>query len=61
MRKNLPKTLDQLIFGKYTLNLSKFTKNLVNVLKFTKYLVNSYHQKDVKHYVLTNWYQMTFI
>ena len=64
MRKNLPKTLDQLIFGKYTLNLSKFTKNLVNVLKFTKYLVNvpkftkylvnSYHQKDVKHYVLTN-------
>ena len=54
MRTNLPKTLDQLIFGKYTLNLSKFTKYLVNVLKFTKYLVNSYHQKDVKHYVLTN-------
>ena len=54
MRTNLPKTLDQLIFGKSTLNLSKFTKDLVNVLKFTKYLVNSYHQKDVKHYVLTN-------
>jgi len=54
MRRNLPKTLDQLIFGKYILNLIKFTKYLVNVLKFTKYLVNSYHQKDVKHYVLTN-------
>ena len=40
MRKNLPKTLDQLIFCKYTLNLRKFTKYLVNVLKFTKYLVN---------------------
>ena len=36
-----------------------FTKYLVNILKFTKYLVNSYHQRDVKHYVLTNWYQMT--
>ena len=34
MRKNLPKTLDQLIF--------------------CQYLVNSYHQKGVKHYVLTN-------
>ena len=44
MRKKLPKTLDQLIFCKYTLN----------TLKFTKYLVNSYHQKGVKHYVLTN-------
>ena len=54
MRTNLPKTLDQLIFCKCILNLSKFTKYLVNVLKFTKYLVNSYHQKDVKHYVLTN-------
>ena len=54
MRTNLPKTLDQLKFGNYTLTLSKFTKYLVNVLKFTKYLVNSYHQKDVKHYVLTN-------
>ena len=54
MRTNLPKTLDQLIFGKYILNLSKVTKYLVNGLKFTKYLVNSYHQKDVKHYVLTN-------
>ena len=40
MRTNLPKTLDQLIFGKYTLNLSKFTKYLVNVLKFTKYSQN---------------------
>ena len=54
MRKNLPKTLDQLIFCKYTLNVPKFTKHLVEVHKFTKYLVNSYHQKDVKHYVLTN-------
>ena len=54
MRTNLPKTLDQLIFGKYILNLSKVTKYLVNGLKFTKYLVNSYHQKDVKHYILTN-------
>ena len=54
MRTNLPKTLDQLIFGKYTLYLSKFTKYLVNVLKFAKYLVNPYRQKDVKHYVLTN-------
>ena len=61
MRKNLPKTLDQLIFCKYTLNVPKFTKHLVEVHKFTKYLVNSYHQKDVKHYVLTNWYQMTII
>ena len=61
MRKNLPKTLDQLIFCKCTLNALKFTKYLVNVHKFTKYLVNSYHQKDVKHYVLTNWYQMTSI
>ena len=61
MRKNLPKTLDQLIFCKYTLNALKFTKYLVNVHKFTKYLVNSYHQKGVKHYVLTNWYQMTII
>ena len=41
--------------------LNKLTKYLVNVLKFTKYLVNSYHQKGVKHYVLTNWYQMTTI
>ena len=54
MRKNLPKTLDQLIFCKCALNDLKFTKHLVNVHKFTKYLVNSYHQKDVKHYVLTN-------
>ena len=72
MRTNLPKTLDQLIFGKYTLNLSKFTKYLVNVLKFTKYLVNdpkftkylvnSYNQKGVKHYVLTNfhWYKTSY-
>ena len=61
MRKNLPKTFDQLIFCKYTLNVLKFTKYLVNVHKFTKYLVNSYHQRGVKHYVLTNWYQMTLI
>ena len=61
MRTNLPKTLDQLKFGKYTLTLSKFTKYLVNVLKFTKYLVNSYHQKDVKHYVRINWNQITEI
>ena len=54
MRKNLPKTLDQLIFCKYLVNVLKFTKHLVNVLKFTKYLVNSYHQRDVKHYGLTN-------
>ena len=55
MRKNLPKTLDQLKFGKYTLNVLQFTKYLVNVPKFTKYLVNSYHQRGVKHNVLTNW------
>ena len=54
MKKNLPKTLDKLIFCKYTLNALKFTKYLVNVHKFTKYLVNSYHQKGVKHYGLTN-------
>ena len=54
MRKNLPKTLDQLTFCKYTLNVPKCTKHLVEVHKFTKYLVNSYHQKDVKHYILTN-------
>ena len=54
MRKNLPKTLDQLIFCKYLVNIVKFTKYLVNVPKFTKYLVNSYHQRGVKHYVLTN-------
>ena len=45
MRTNLPKTLERLIFGKYILNLSKFTKYLVDVLKFAKYLVNSYPQK----------------
>ena len=56
-----PKTLDQLIFCKYTLNVLKFTKYLVNVHKFTKYLVNSSHQKGVKHYVITNWYQMAKI
>ena len=71
MRKNLPKTLDQLIFCKYLVNIVKLTKYLVNVLKFTKYLVNihkftkylvnSYQQRGVKHYVLTNRYQMTSI
>ena len=35
MRKNLPKTLDQLIFCKYTLNALKFTKYLVNVHKIS--------------------------
>ena len=64
MRKNLPKTLDQLIFcyylvnvlnfTKHLVNVHKFTKHLVNGRKFTKYLVDSYHQKDVKHYILTN-------
>jgi hypothetical protein len=54
MRKKLPKTLDQLILCKYLVNVLKFTKYLVNVRKFTKYLVNSYHQRGVKHYVLTN-------
>ena len=43
----------------YTTLWRKFTKYLVNVLKFTKYLVNFYHQKGVKHYVLTNWNQIT--
>ena len=61
MRKNLPKTLDQLIFCKYLVNIVQFTKYLVNIPKFTKYLVNSYNQRGVKHYVLTNWYQMTSI
>ena len=41
-------------FTKHLVNVLKFTKYLLNVPKFTKYLVNSYHQKDVKHYVLTN-------
>ena len=50
MRKNLPKTLDQLIFCKYLVNFLKFTKYLVNVHKFTKYLAYSCHQKGVKHY-----------
>ena len=47
MRKNLPKTLDQL-------NILKFTIDLVNVHKTIKILVNSYRQKDVKQYILTN-------
>ena len=54
MRKNLPKTLDQLNIHQYLVNVLKVTKYLVNVPKFAKYLVNSYHQKGVKHYVLTN-------
>ena len=54
MKKNLPKTLDQLIFCKYLVNVLKFTKCLVNVHKFAIYLAYSYHQKGVKHYVLTN-------
>ena len=37
MRTNLPKTLDQLIFCKYLVNVLKFAKYLVNVLKFTKF------------------------
>ena len=36
------------------INVLKFTKHSVNDHKFTKYLVNSYHQKGVKHYILTN-------
>ena len=47
MRKNVPKTLDQL-------NALKFTKHLVNVQKFTKHLVKSYLQKGIKHDILTN-------
>ena len=54
MRINLPKTLDFANIHYYLVNVLKFTKYLVNVPKFTKYLVNSYHQKGVKHYVLTN-------
>ena len=54
MRKNFPKTLDFTNIHYYLVNILKFTKYLVNVPKFTKYLVNSYHQKGVKHYVLTN-------
>ena len=46
-------------FTKYLVNVLKFTKYLVDVPKFTKYLVNSYNQRGVKHYDLTNWYQMT--
>ena len=38
----------------YTIYIHKFTKYLENVHKFTKSLVNSYHQKGVKHYILTN-------
>ena len=49
-----------------TIHFSFFTmrKNLPKTLDFANihyYLVNSYHQKGVKHYVLTNWYQMTSI
>jgi hypothetical protein len=46
-------------FTKHLVNVHQFTKHLVNVHKFTKCLVNSYHQKDVKHYILTNWNQIT--
>ena len=42
-------------------SLQMYTKYLVNVHKFTKYLVNSYQQKGVKHYILTNWNQITQI
>ena len=59
MRKNLPKTLDFANIHYYLVNVLKFTKYLVNVPKFTKYLVNSYHQKDVKQYILTNLNQIT--
>ena len=59
--KNIKPTDILQIYTKYLVNVLKFTKYLVNVHKFTKSLVNSYHQKGVKHYVLTNWYQMTSI
>ena len=35
-------------------NVMQIYTNLLDVPKFTKYLVNSYHQRSVKHYVLTN-------
>ena len=54
MEQHYEKKLTKNIFCKYLVNVLKFTKYLVNVPKFTKYLVNSYHQRDVKHYVLTN-------
>ena len=57
LTKNIRPTDILQIFSKY----SQITKYLVNVPKFTKYLVYSYHHKGVKHYVLTNWYQMTSI
>jgi hypothetical protein len=52
--KNIRPTDILQIYTKYLVNVLKFTKYLVNVHKFTKYLVYSYHQKGVKHYVLTN-------
>ena len=51
--KLIPKTLYQQIYTKYFEDDLKFTKYLVNVHKL------SYHQKGVKHYILTNWNQIT--
>ena len=54
LTKNIRPTDIFQMYTKYLVNVLKCTKHLVNVHKFHKYLVNSYHQKDVKHYVLTN-------
>ena len=54
LTKNIRPTDILQIYIKYLINVLKFTKYLINVTKFTKYLVNSYHQRGVKHYVLTN-------
>ena len=59
LTKNIRPTDVLQIYTKHLVNVLKFTKYLVNVHKFTKYLVNSYHQKGAKHYVLTNWNQIT--
>ena len=52
LTKNIRPTDDLQIYTKYLVNVLKFefTKYLVKVHKFT----NSYHQKGVKHYILTD-------
>ena len=52
--KKLTKNIRSTNILQIYINALKFTKYLINVHKFTKYLVNSYHQRGVKHYVLTN-------
>ena len=53
LTKNIKPTDILQIYTEYLANVLKFTKHLVNVHKFTKCLVKSYHQKGVKHYILS--------